>query len=159
MPIKPFPFIEADSAAKAGATDHDADPGGRAVDLLSTYQELRGYTESLFEEYERLCSESARLRDHVTSVEAERDDLSRQVSDLTERLSSLESQAEMAAQTLQTVRDHTASWMEENSSRLEGYELMKKLLRGLFENADTVFTSVITTEQREKMCNLLERLP
>ncbi len=159
MPIKPFPFIEADPAAKAGETDHDPDHQGRALGLLSAYQELRSYTESLFEEYERLRDESTRLRDHVASVEAERDDMSRQVSDLTERLSSLESQAEMAAQTLQTVRDHTASWMEENSSRLEGYELMKKLLRGLFENADTVFTNVITAEQREKMCNLLERLP
>ena len=49
--------------------------------------------------------------------------------------------------------------MEENSNRLEGYEIMKKLLHGLFENADTVFTDAITNKQREEMSMLLDPLP
>ncbi|MHC1743079.1 MAG: hypothetical protein AB9873_08610 [Syntrophobacteraceae bacterium] len=156
MSIRAYPFVE---TGPVGEGPQDASRKGADPDFVSEYRELRSYTETLFAEYEKLQTAYARLREYVTSVETDRDEMNGQVTDLTEKLSTLESQATAAARTVQSVQEHTASWMEENSSKLEGYELMKKLLRGLFENADAVFTDVITLDQREKMCDLLNRLP
>lgn len=154
--IKAFPF---DDRGTTAAALQDSDPRETVLEMENRYSELRGYTENLFQEYERLRSEQADLREYVTAVENQRDEMGGRVSDLVEKLTALESQANVTAQTVNSLRESTAGWMEENASKLEGYELMKKLLRGLFENADTVFTDVITPEQREKMCGLLNRLP
>jgi chromosome segregation ATPase len=114
---------------------------------------------TLSHDFNRLASTSTRLVEYTESLEAERDQLESQVAELMERLSPMESQAKVAAQAVQSVRDNATQWMEENSNRLDGYELMKKILRGLFENADAVFTDAITAEQRETMSMLLDHLP
>jgi uncharacterized phage infection (PIP) family protein YhgE len=114
---------------------------------------------TLSDDFNSLASTSTRLLEYTESLEAERDQLKSQVAELMERLSAMESEAKVSVQAAQSVRENATKWMEENSRRLEGYEVMKKLLRGLFENADAVFTDAITNKQREKIVMLLDQLP
>lgn len=139
-------------------------------DLARQYQEHLNQVEqyardmeerfnTLSDDFNRLASTSSRLVEYTESLEAERDQLKGQVTELEERLSAMEAQAKVSAQAIQSVRENATQWMEENSKRLEGYELMKKILRGLLESADIVFTDAITDEQRETMSMLLDHLP
>lgn len=154
--MKPFQFFEAGANAEAvRSTDrHES-----ALKLESRYGELRSYTASLYEEYEKLCSACEDLQGRLTSAETERDAMEGRVSELTDKLSAMEARAELAAQTIQSLRDNAASWMEASTSKLESYEVLKKVLRGLFDDADTVFTDAITVEQRKELARLLHHLP
>lgn len=160
--IFPHPFMMARIGQSIADLEND--------DLARQYQEhmsqVKQYARNmeerfntLSEDFNRLASTSTRLVEYTESLEAERDQLKSQVAELMERLSAMEAQAKVAAQAVQSVRENATQWMEENSKRLEGYELMKKILRGLFESADIVFTDAITDEQRETMSMLLDHLP
>jgi predicted nuclease with TOPRIM domain len=158
----PHPFMMARIGQSIADLEND--------DLAREYQEHLNQVEqyarnmeerfdTLSEDFNRLASTSTRLVEYTESLEAERDALKGQVTELMERLLAMEAQAKVAAQAVQSVRENATQWMEENSKRLEGYEPMKKILRGLFENADAVFTDAITDEQRETISVLLDHLP
>jgi len=156
MRFKAFQFATLGSAP---AGMQNADREAYTLELENHARELQVYAEALYGEYEQLRSAHGELEQHAASVESERDELQGQVKQLTESLAEIETQARGVATQFQSVKENAAEWVHENARRLEAYEVIKKILGELVDNANEVFTDAISVEQRENISRLLHQLP
>ncbi|HOI94550.1 MAG TPA: hypothetical protein PK250_07575 [Syntrophobacter fumaroxidans] len=137
----------------------NADQGIRIQSLERFAHDLENRSKSVLHEYEGLWNAYNQLKEHATAVEIERDELRNQFQTLAEHSEVIQAQCDQVVAEFKSFKEVTENWVRANATKIDAFDVLKKLLETMLDNADRVFTSEVTSEHRQKIRNFLNQLP
>jgi hypothetical protein len=155
----PFEFFQAAVIGHSISEFGHADRENYFQNVEQHAKDVEDYASLINAEYEKLRLAYIELQEHAVQKEVERDDLQAKLQLVVDQYQLVQAKFDEFKEQFEMVQADAGRILQREQKKLEAYPMMKKLLVGLFDGADRVFTNEISEEYREKVKKFLAGLP